>query len=71
METKPKCQHDFVRMGLCVVGMGRELAPTSCSLAPDPVRFAFSIMAFNTLLGEQRTCPILHGADPLVTSVYL
>ena len=27
-----KCQHDFVCMGLCVVGMKHELAPTSCSL---------------------------------------
>ena len=58
-------------MGLCEVGMGRELAQTLCSLAPDPTVFASSIMAFNTLLGEQRTCPVLHGADPLVTSVFL
>ena len=43
METKPKCQHDFVHMGLCVVGMGRELAPMSCSLAPDPTLFAFAL----------------------------
>ena len=73
METKPKCQHDFVHMGLCVVGMGRELAPMSCSLAPDPVLlvFAFSVIAFSTLLGEHRTCPVLHGADPLVTSMHL
>ena len=58
-------------MGLCVVGAGRELTPTSCSLTPDPALFAFSIMAFNMLLGEQCMCPVLHGADPLVTSVFL
>ena len=60
-------------MGLCIVGVGRELAPTSCSLAPDPAKFAFSIMTFSTLLVEQRRpmCPVLRGADPLVTSVRL
>ena len=55
-------------MGLCVVGVGRASAPTSYSLAPEPVLFVFSILAFSTLLGDQRTCPVLHGADPLVTT---
>ena len=30
----PKCPHDFVRIGLYAVSVGRKLAPTSCSLCP-------------------------------------
>ena len=54
----------------CVVGVVRESATTSFSLAPDPILFPFCIMAFSTLWGEQRTCPVLHGAYPLIIQMF-